>query len=220
MDIETPTSQQLWRTAFDRQYTKEMLADLVKRSTALIKRFERFTPRKSTDTAEDRIHTAVMKLLDGARTWDPSRVDLCGFLLGIVCSDLSSEMRRSKLVPHVSLDERKPKREDDYTGEECEDTAAEPHSALEDRWCASFASEARDAAWSLAMTHLRELAGDDKRVITLLDCWEDGATQKREVIARTKWTSRVYKDAYERLMRLADAADQSIREAIAYALSN
>ena len=49
------TTQPLWRTEFDKQYTKEMLCLLVKRATALIKRYDRFKSRKNTDTAEDRI---------------------------------------------------------------------------------------------------------------------------------------------------------------------
>jgi hypothetical protein len=67
------TSQPLWRTEFDKQHTKDMLRALVKQTTALVKRYERCTPRKSTDTAEDRIHTALLKLHDGSRTWDPTR---------------------------------------------------------------------------------------------------------------------------------------------------
>ena len=49
--METTTaSQQLWGTEFDKQFTKDMLRDLHKRATALIKRYERYSPRKSTDT--------------------------------------------------------------------------------------------------------------------------------------------------------------------------
>src|SRR6476659_3067165 len=70
----TTTSQRLWGTEFDKQYTKDMIRDLHKRATALIKRYERYTPRRSTDTTEDRVNTAVMKLFDRARIWDPARV--------------------------------------------------------------------------------------------------------------------------------------------------
>lgn len=62
-----------------------MLRDLVKQARALIRRYR----STSTDTAEDRIHTAMAKLFDGSRTWDPTRVDLRGFLLGVVASDLT-----------------------------------------------------------------------------------------------------------------------------------
>ena len=101
--METTTaSQQLWGTEFDKQFTKDMLRDLHKRATALIKRYERYSPRKSTDTTDDRVDTALMKLFEGARIWDPARVDLCGFLLGVIASDLTSELRRSALAPQIS----------------------------------------------------------------------------------------------------------------------
>jgi hypothetical protein len=55
-----------------------------------------------------------MKLFEGARTWDPARVDLAGFLLGVIASDLTSELRRSALAPQISFEDRRRSREDDY----------------------------------------------------------------------------------------------------------
>lgn len=209
----------LWRTEFDRQYTRGMLRDLVKRATALTKRYERFTPRKSTDTVEDRIHAAVMKLLDGARTWDPTRVDLCGFLLGVIASDLTSELRRSKLAPQISLDDQNCTREDDYTGEPCDESDVEQRASNENRWV-PIAPDSPDGAWPVAMTHLRERAGTDARVLALLGAYEKGVFLRRDVLALLKWTPRMYKDAYQRLVLLADTADDGVRESIAYALAN
>lgn len=216
------TTQPLWRTAFDEQYTRDMLRDLVKQTTALTKRYERFTPRKSTDTPEDRLHTAVMKLFDGARTWDPTRVDLTGFLLGVVASDLTSEMRRAKKAPQVSIEDRGPKREDDYTGEPCEDSRADFQASVENGWTVPIAPETKESAWSVAMTNLRKQAAvsGDAGVLALLGAYEEGAFQKRDVIALLNWTSAKYKRAYERLLLLADEMDPTVREAISYALAN
>ncbi len=216
------TTQPLWRTAFDEQYTRDMLRDLVKQTTALTKRYERFTPRKSTDTAEDRLHTAVMKLFDGARTWDPARVDLSGFLLGVVASALTSELRRAKKAPHVSIEDRGPKREDDYTGEPSEDSRADSQASIENEWTVPIAPEMKEAVWSIAMTNLRKqaAAAGDAGVLALLGAYEEGAFQKRDVIALLKWTSAKYKRAYERLLLLADEIDPTVREAISYALAN
>lgn len=214
------TTQQLWRTEFDKQYTREMLRDLVKRTMALIKRYERFTPRKSTDTAEDRIDTAIMKLFDGSRTWDPTRVDLNGFLAGVIASDLSSEMRRSMLVPQVSLDDQRPPREDDYTGEPCDESIQEARASIENGWPVPTSSESVDEAWFLAISHLRALAATDRGVLALLDAYEDGVTHKRDVMARLEWSPSTYKRVYQRLLLLADAADPAVREAIVYALAN
>ncbi len=75
-----------------------------------------------------------MKFLDGARIWDPTRVDLCGFLLGVIASDLTGEMRRSKTAPMVSMYARGRPREDDYTGEACEELCAESRTPVENGW--------------------------------------------------------------------------------------
>ena len=216
------TTQPLWRTEYDKQHTEDMLRDLVKQTAALTKRYERFTPRKSTDTAEDRVHTAMMKLFDGSRTWDPTRVDLARFLLGVVASDLTSELRRSKQVPQVSLDDRKRKREDDYTGEPCEESGADACASLENGWPVPVTPESPDAAWSLAMTNLHERAAvtGDADALALLGAYEEGAFLKRDVIALLGWTSAKYKRVYERLNLLADAIDPTVREAIFYALAN
>jgi len=216
----TTTPQQLWGTEFDKQYTKDMIRDLHKRATALIKRYERYTPRRSTDTTEDRVNTALMKLFDGARTWDPARVDLCGFLLGVVASDLTSELRRSALAPQISFETRKRPREDDYTGELCEESNLECCASVEDGMPVPLAAESIDEAWAVAMKHLYALAKDDKLVIGLLDAYENGATQKRDVMKNRKWSARTYKTAYGRLVTLAQGADPAVREAILYVFTN
>ena len=216
------TTQPLWRTAFDEQYTRDMLRELVKQTTALTKRYERYTPRKSTDSAEDRVHTAMMKLFDGSRTWDPTRVDLSGFLLGVVASDLTSELRRARQVPHVSLDDRKPKCKDDYTGEQCDESRADSRASIENGYTVPIAPDAKDASWFIAMTNLRKqaAAAGDARVLALLGAYDEGVFQKRDVIALLNWTSATYKRVYERLLVLADEMDPSVREAISYGLTN
>jgi hypothetical protein len=57
-------------------------------------------------------------------------------------------------------------------------------------------------------------------VIGLLDAYEDGATQKRDVMKLRKWSARTYKTAYGRLVTLAQGADPAVREAILYAFAN
>ena len=216
------TTQPLWRTEFDKHYTKDILSDLVKQTTALAKRYERFTPRKSTDTAEDRVHTAIMKLFSGSRTWDPARVDLNGFLLGVVASDLTGELRRAKAVPHVSLEDRRPNREDDYSGEPCEQSRAETRASFENGWSVPVAPEAKEEAWLIAMTNLRKQAASagDAHVLALLGAYDEGVLQKRDVIALLNWTAATYRRVYQRLLIMADEMDPTVREAISYALSN
>jgi hypothetical protein len=220
METKGTTPQQLWGTEFDKQFTKDMLRELHKRASALIKRYERYSPRKSTDTADDRINTALMKLFDGARTWDPARVDLSGFLLGVIASDLTSELRRSSLAPQISLEGRRREREDDYTGEPYDEANMVPRASIEDGIQVPLAPESIDAAWEVAMKYLYSLAEDDKLVIALLDAYEQDARTKRDVMKLLKWSSRTYKVAYARLVALAEAAEPAVREAIFYAFTN
>jgi hypothetical protein len=216
------TSQSLWRTEFDKQHTKHMLRDLLKQAAALIKRYERYTPRKSSDTAQDRIHTAILKLYEGSRTWDPTRVDLSGFLLGVVASDLTSELRRAKQAPQMPLEDQQRPREDDYTGEPCDESSAYSCASFENGLHVPLSPESRHEAWYIAMKSLRAQAAGaaDASVLALLGAYEEGVTQKRDVMALLNWTSTTYKRVYQRLLDLADRIDPTVREAIVNALAN
>ena len=145
---------------------------------------------------------------------------LCGFLLGVIASDLTSEMRRSKMAPMTSLHARSRPREDDYTGEMCEESTVEARASIENGWPIPLVAESVDEAWSLAMTHLRERAATDADVLALLGLYEEGITQKRDVMKRLEWSAAKYKRVYQRLLLLADALDPSVREAIAHAFVN
>lgn len=209
------TTQRLWRTDFDKQYTRDLVRDVLKRTTALVKRYGKAA---RNDTAEDRFHTALMKLLDGTRTWDPSRVDLTGFLYGVISSDLATEVKRAKKTPVVSLDEPRPTREDDYTGETCDDATTE--GAHADGWNAPTSPATIDDAWVLAMNQLHARAGSDANVLALLAAHEEGAVEKRDVMRLLKWSSRKYNAAFERLLALAETLDEGVRETIVDAFTD
>jgi hypothetical protein len=52
------TTQRLWRTEFDKQYTRDLLRELHKQTTALVTRYQRQTPRRGSDLGTmDRINT-------------------------------------------------------------------------------------------------------------------------------------------------------------------
>jgi len=218
--IVQDTSQQLWRTAFDEQHTPETMDRLFKHVKGLI-RFYRRNGLRSTDTAEDRIHDALTKLFGGSRTWDPSRVDLFGFLLGVVTSDLSTELDRAKLARMVSLDRQVGHREDDYTGEVIEE-ASNAYTArmIAGGSAVPIACESTDAAWELALAHLRDRASGESDVLVLLDMYDEGTFGKRAVMKRVRWTPYRYRRAYERLVQLASDASPDVREAIHAALTN
>lgn len=218
--IVQDTPQQLWRTAYDEQHTPEMMHRLFRHVKGLIK-FYRRAGLRSTDTAEDRVHDALTKLFAESRTWDPSRVDLFGFLVGVVTSDLSAELERFKIAPMVSYDRPFASREDDYTGEVVEEAA----NAYAARLIAggspvALACESTHSAWELALAHLRDRAASDDDVLAMIDSYDLGSIGKRDVMKRLGWSAYRYRRAYERLVRLASGADPDVREAIRAALTN
>ncbi len=223
MEMIPNTSQQLWRTEFDKQYTPEMIRALNKETRELIKEYRGYGLR-SSDAAEDRIYGALVKLFDGSRTWPIANVDLKGFLIGVIASDLSAELVRHKRAPMVSLDRQRSPREDDYTGEVMDNfSIARASTAVEGDWKVPLVCESTDEAWEFALTHLREMASKKKTdadALALLDAFEDGVFTKRDVMARLGWTAYRYRVAYERLAALANAADPDVRDAIRDALIN
>jgi len=217
------TTQQLWRTEFDKQYTKDLLRVLHKQTTALVKRYQRHTPLSGADLGtQDRIHTAVMKLHDGSRVWDPERVDLGNFLLGVIASDLTTELRRAKRFPVLSLDEPATVPEDDYSGEPITGTRGASIANTEPgpiRF-ARAEHESLDGAWSIAMPHLREGAAKDRDVLSLLAAYEEGVYYRRDVMRLLGWDGTKYQRVYRRLLNIAKKADEDVRDLIAQALAN
>lgn len=223
MEMLPDTSQQLWRTEFEKQYTPERIRALNKHTRALINEYRSYGLR-STDTAEDRIYGALVKLFDGSRVWQPANVDLHGFLIGVVASDLSAELRRHHAAPMVAFDRPYRPREDDYTGEVMDNASMSGASAcMESGWAVPVVCESTDEAWEFGLARLRELAGKKKKyadVLVLLDAFEDGVLTKRDVMNRLDWTPYRYRVAYERLIELAKGADPDVRDAIRAALTN
>jgi len=218
--IVQDTPQQLWRTAYDEQHSPELMHRLFRHVKGLIKFYRRYGLR-STDTVEDRIHDALTKLFAGSRTWDPSRVDLFGFLAGVVTSDLSTEVERSKLARMISFDRPTDRREDDYSGEVIEEASnAYAEKLINGSYPVPLACESTDAAWELALAHLREYAGTEVDVLALLDAYDDGVVEKRDVMKHLRWSAYKYRRAYERLVQLASDAHPDVREAIRAGLVN
>lgn len=223
MEMIPDTSQQLWRTEFDKQYTPEQIRALNKHARELIKEYRGYGLR-STDTAEDQIYTALVKLFDGTRIWEPNNVDLHGFLIGVVASDLSADLRRYTRAPMISLDRPHVLREDDYTGEVIENVSkADSSTSMEGGWQVPIVCESTDEAWEFGLARLREMASTKKKyadALALLDCFENGILTKRDVMAHLGWTAYRYRVAYERLVELANAVEPDVREAIREALAN
>src|SRR6478609_7841177 len=101
---DTNTAQPLCRNSFDEQFSDDMLAQLGTRVEVVIKRLEARTQWKDKAGLDERINTAVLKLLDRTRTWDPSRCSLLNFLYHSIRSDIWSEIQHLVNFPEDTLD--------------------------------------------------------------------------------------------------------------------
>lgn len=198
----------LRRTDFDKQLTQEVMERVVKQTIALIADLEKKTPWRDQLGAEDRLHTAIVKTLEGTRKWEPERVDLGGHLFGAVRSDITAELQHRNSFRHISW-EGGPANDREALREEVELTLARDSETIH---------HARPA-WELAMSALRDAANGDPEVVALLGAYLGGAFTKREVMKHSKLKSRAYDRAYARLVELADTINDDQSDFILQAIA-
>ena len=209
-DSPQPTTDILRRTEFDKQLTQGVMERVLKQTIQLIAEVERKTPWRDQVGPDDRLHTAILKTLEGSRRWDPDRVDLGGQLFGIISSDIEAELRRSSKATHLSL-------EDD----EHQDLEALQHETEDALARSAPASDEAPLApvWTLAMKALREAAHGDRDVLRILDAYDQGAFSKRAVMRVARMRASKYDAAFARLVELAATIDDAIRDIIFQAIA-
>lgn len=209
-DSPQPSTSILRRTEFDKQLTQSVMERVLKQTIQLIAEVERKTPWRDQEGPDDRLHTAILKTLDGSRQWDPSRVDLGGQLFGIVRSDIEGELRHQVNAAHLSL-------EDD----EHQDLEALQHETEDALARAAPESDEMPMApvWTLAMKTLREAAHGDRDVLRILDAYDQCAFTKRAVMRVARMRASKYDAAFARLVELAATIDEKTRETIFQAIA-
>lgn len=170
---------------------------------------ERKTPWRDLQTPDDRLHTAIVKTLDGTKRWDPTRVDLEGHFLGAIASDVSHELERAVKFQHVALDA------ENQNVEELEHETSEALRAERE----SKDEVPKEAWWTIAMAEFRRHAPDDDGVLAIVDAYGHGKLTRRDVIAHTGMSSRKYHAAYQRLVRIAQNIDEDVRDLIIQAIA-
>jgi hypothetical protein len=185
------------RARFDAAFTQHMYRDLVRYARGNCCKRGRAAYAIS---AEDVVHTAIEKTLDGTRTWDPARVDLAQHLRGVIASELGHAVWRIHAFPEVPVD----------VVRDAGPVAAElARIAATER----LARQADEEARAIALDRLRQAACGDVGVRTLLAAYETGARNRREVIASTGMTPHQYEAALWRLMKLVRKHAEGLREA-------
>lgn len=206
---DTNTAQQLCRTAFDEQFTDKMLAELGTAVEKAITKLEAKTQWRDQRGIDDRIDTAVMKLLDGTRKWEPSRCPLIAFLYQTVRSDVSAEIEHLANFPEAPLDD-----------EHAQLTPVEAATIKTLETSRETSHAAAASYFSIVLADLRELAGNDKEVLKLLALHDEGIFDRSEIMARAKWSGRRYGTVYQRMIRLAQQLDDELRDSALDALAN
>jgi hypothetical protein len=201
--------QQLWRTQFDKQLTNDMMERVLKQTIALVRKVERKTPWRDAQTSDDRLHTAILKTLDGTKRWDPTRIDLERHFLGAIASDVSHELERAVKFRHVPLDA------ENQNVEELEHETSEALRGARE----SKDEVPKEAWWSIAMAEFRRHAPDDTGVLAIIDAYGHDKLTRRDVMAHAGMSSRQYHAAYQRLVRIAQNIDDDVRDLIMQAIA-
>ena len=209
MTTTITTSQQLWRTAFDSQMNDKLMERLFKETLAYTRRLERRTPWRESLSPDDRLHAAIVKLLDGTRTWEPERVDLAKYLRGSIMSDLFHEVAHAKQFPHVSLDD---------DAQNFDDLESETSEALAASRVAKNEAPVENY-WSRMLDQMRALAAGDLGVHAIIDAYAHGALAPRDVMHHTGMSEREFRAAYRRLLRVAKKLDEDLIDTIMQAIA-
>jgi hypothetical protein len=203
------SSQQLWRTQFDKQFDRKLVVQIIKQTTALIRNVEKQTPWRDQRGGDDRLNETILKLFDGRITWDPDRVNLEGFLLWAISRDIEHEIRDAKKRPHLSVDN------EHLNQDQLEEEASE-RLELERT---SKAEEPVGPCWSLFVAEMRKLAATDAAVLAVVDAYAKHAVTRADVMRLTGLSKAQYHAAYQRMVRYAKKIDPETLETIMQAIA-
>ena len=201
-----------WRAEFERQATQ----DLIKRATKYARKRVRMVQRvgRKVDPlyARELVLDAVGDTLDGTRKWDPDERPLLNHVIATVFSRTGHEVVRAAHQRHRSLDDSA----DDNSSD------GRPLEAEASRTLASLATRSLDAAEvhaRRAVEALRHASGGNELIGVLLDAFEQGKTERREVMEWTGWSARTYDNVRRYLVRLVDKLPAEVREIAAELLA-
>ena len=198
-----------WRRAFEEQATEEAMASVYTYAASLARMIENATRRRDPLIAREMVLDAMADTFAGVVTWDPDRAPLAAHLCRVLRSRTSHELERTKNFVHVSLDDRDSPSHRSL--ETATSEAMEANEAVEEHACAA---RARDV-----VAGIRRLAAADPPVLQLLDAFEQGATERHDIMQVTGMTSGTYHNARRRLVRLASKLPDDVRDAVAQVMA-
>lgn len=189
----TVSEQRRLRTAFDQQATDKNMERVWRHAESLVRQVGVRTGRQGPTSAGDLVQLAILGTLEGRHRWDYEQLDLALHLMNTVANIVRNELRRARRFREVSLDDDR--RDADQLDHEVTDVLARGRDHADET-----AIRSRLASWIVEM---RALADADRGVLQLLDAYEQGAFERRDVMLSTSMSARTYHNAHQRLVRVA-----------------
>lgn len=186
-----------WRAAFHAQCTRDMMDDVTAYIAKYASWIDHRTGRHDPDRVEDLLHDAITDTFAGVVAWEPGRCPLALHLKSVIRSRLTHELERVDHFEHVDIE--------DVAEPDVSDVMAAnaaPSSGPElDRYADEFDRR------------LRKLATGDEAVLTLMELYREGITEKRDVCRIAKMKGADYHNAHRRLKRLVEKLPENLRTA-------
>ncbi len=187
-----------WRVAFEKQITRETMTAVTNYARKRVRLIERVGRKVDPMYARELMLDAVTDTLDGVVAWDPARASLRAHLLSVVHSRTGHEVVRAVKLPHRSLDDSA-----DDNSSEGRPLEAEASRAVAAAMGSPWRDPSTDERGTRVLNELLRMAEpDDEGLLTLLAAFEQGATEKHEVVEMTGMTPAAYDNARRRMVRL------------------
>ena len=159
--------------------------------------------------AEELFQDALTDIWTGQIAWDPAECDLLTCVRREMRRRAWLDVRRARRFSHHRLDEV-PRTDDPRKMQSIENEvslAQGVHASQGDLTPLLIRSVAR-----AAHAELRRMAGRDRAMNAILDCWADGVTDRADVLDRTALSFEEYRLARRKLAKLVDRLSPELHE--------
>lgn len=202
-----------WRAAFEKQATDELIERASRYARQRAKLVGRVARRNDPLYARELVQDALIDTLDGRVVWDPERVSLLTHVMGVIQSRTRHHVVRAIKMPHRSLDDSA----DDHSTEG-RPVEREASLAVVRERGADPDDPAYVAHAARVVGGLWQSVGDSGAARELLRAYEQGKTERHEVMELTGMSAATYKNERRRIVRLAAKLPAEVREPAVEAL--
>jgi hypothetical protein len=201
-----------WRAEFERQATRDLIERLTRYARRRAQMIVRVGRKVDPLYARELVQDAIGDTLEGRRSWDPARTTLLAHLMGVVHSRSGHDLVRAATFRHRSLDDSADDNSVDGRPLEAEASHAfARHAGAPEELIVSHARRAVD--------EIRRACSADRNLFQLLDAFENGKVERRDVMEFTGMSAKTYDNARHRLFRLVAKLPAELHESAAELLA-